>query len=111
MNANVAVRSAKVVYLFAKSINPYRHKNMSKCGKEAQGKICHLDSFHQGCHIDSSGFKFIDDRWPNQMGNGPSGYPMNNPAFDEAVQKVLDDRKEDMEQAERFLKAMSRISS
>jgi len=39
--------------------------------------------------------------------NGPNGYPINNPAFDAAVRKVLDARKDDAEQAERFLKKLS----
>jgi hypothetical protein len=40
--------------------------------------------------------------------NGPSGYPINNPAFDRAVAKVLAERKDDAEQAEKFLKSLEK---
>lgn len=42
--------------------------------------------------------------------NGPNGYPVpgTNLDFDEAVKKVLERRKADAEQAERFLEEMSR---
>jgi len=75
---------------------------------------CTLDYYHVGCCEDETGFMFIVEHlplgfkvyWPDHLGNGPSGYPMNNPAFDKAAQKVLDERKEDIEQAEDFLKVL-----
>jgi hypothetical protein len=79
-------------------------------------RCCILDSYHVGCCQDGSGFKFIVEHlafdhkvyWPDRLGNGPSGYPMNNEAFDKAVKKVLNDRKEDIRQAEEFLEKLGR---
>ncbi len=87
---------------------------MGKCGFRAQGKVCDLEDLHDNCHVDASGFRFIDERWPNVLGNGPSGYPMNNPAFDAAVKKVAEDRKADYEKSVEFrrkLRAAFRRSS
>jgi hypothetical protein len=39
--------------------------------------------------------------------NGPDGYPRDNTAFREAAQKVVQARKEDAEQARRFLEKLS----
>ena len=66
-----------------------------------------MESLHDGCHVDKSGFRFIDESWPNHLGNGPNGYPMNNPAFDAATKKVLESRKEDARHAEVFLRKLS----
>lgn len=77
------------------------------CGKKAQGKVCNLEFYHSGCHIDSSGFKFINEHYPNYLGNGPGGYPMNNPAFDKAAAKIIEDRKDDAAKAEEFLRKFS----
>jgi hypothetical protein len=80
---------------------------MSKCSKTAQSRICDLEQYHEGAHIDPSGFKFIDDRYPDHLGNGPDGYPMNNPAFDRAAAKVLKEREEDAIQAKEFLRKLA----
>lgn len=84
---------------------------MKTCGKKAQGKVCDLELYHDGVHIDSTGFKFIDKDYPDLLGNGPSGYPMNNRGFDKAVKKLLDSRKEDIEQAEEFMRKLDRATS
>lgn len=76
------------------------------CNEEAQNRVCTLELNHDGHHEDSTGFKFIDDEWPNYLGNGPSGYPMNNPAFEAAVKRVLDAREEDEKRAREFLRKM-----
>jgi hypothetical protein len=72
------------------------------CNFKAQNRICNLEDLHDGCHVDSLGFKFIDESWLNHLGNGPDGYPMNNAAFDVAVKKVLDSRAEDIKAAKEF---------
>jgi hypothetical protein len=87
-------------------------------GLDGPNRRCVLDEYHVGCCKDESGFKFIVEHlafdhkvyWPNQLGNGPSGYPMNNEAFDKAAKKVLDSRKEDLQQAEEFMAKMARWS-
>ncbi len=82
---------------------------MRRCGFYAQGRTCELDEDHacyDRIHRDASGFEFIDERFPNRLGNGPSGYPMNNPAFDQAVAKVVESRKEDAKKAEAFLRKL-----
>ena len=79
---------------------------------------CVLDEYHVGCCKDETGFKFTVEHlafdhkvyWPNHIGNGPSGYPMNNEGFDKAVKKVLDARKEDLEQVEEFMRKMDHAS-
>lgn len=76
------------------------------CKKKAQGKSCCLESYHDGVHIDAAGFKFIDENWPNHLGNGSNGYPMNNPAFDKAAATVIADRKKDAERAKEFLRKL-----
>lgn len=75
---------------------------------------CVLKQYHSGYCQDETGFKFYIEYlsggskvyWPDFLGNGPNGYPMNNKAFDEAAKKSLDERKQDLEDAENFLKAM-----
>lgn len=39
--------------------------------------------------------------------NGPDGYPKDNPAFRALAKKVLDARREDAAQAERFLRKLA----
>lgn len=92
---------------------------MNKCGFTAQGKVCALDADHvyddwfrdiDGSrlvmHRDATGFRFIDERWPDHMGNGPNRYSMNNPGFDKAVAQTLEKRKGDATKAEDFLKRL-----
>lgn len=81
---------------------------ISKCGFKAQKKTCVLEKYHGSDHQDDIGFKFIDDRWPNYLGNGPDGYPMNNAAFDKAAQKVIEDYRKDYERAIEFQRRLER---
>lgn len=80
--------------------------NIEKCNFKAQKKVCVLEEYHNSHHQDDVGFKFIDDRWPNYLGNGPDGYPMNNAAFDKAAKKVLEDGREDYEKAREFMRRL-----
>lgn len=72
------------------------------CSLKHKDKACSLDKYHDGFHQDINGFKFFDEKWPNHLGNGPSGYPMNNPGFDEQGIKVLETRKEDLKKVKEF---------
>lgn len=75
---------------------------MSACFFKAQGRACVLERLHSSAHEDAAGFRFIDERWPNNLGNGPDGYPMNNVAWDDAGRKILADRAKDVTRAEEF---------
>ena len=83
---------------------------MKICGKQAQGKSCVKELYHSGYHQDNSGFKFIDDNYPDQLGNSPNGYPMNNPAFDKAAAKILERTKKNAEEAENFLQQLADLT-
>lgn len=78
-----------------------------KCNKKAQGRTCVKELNHSHYHQDNSGFKFIDEYYPDIGGNGPDGYPMNNAAFDAAAAKILESRKKDAEAADKFLQKLS----
>lgn len=80
--------------------------NIVSCSDTHKGRICVLQKWHEGYHVDETGFKFMDEDYPNDLGNNPAGYPMNNKAFDEAAAKVIERNKPLVEQAERFMKTM-----
>jgi hypothetical protein len=76
------------------------------CNFKAQNKICCLENYHSGYHQDDNEFKFADENYPDQNGNGADGYPMNNKSWDKAVQKYLKRTSKTYEEAEEFLKKM-----
>lgn len=81
---------------------------MKLCGFKTKHGICCLPDLHDGIHVDKSGLKFIDDDWPNHLGNGPDGYPMNNQTFDKLVLKLKKKIGKNAAAAEEFLRKMSK---
>lgn len=80
-----------------------------KCPRKHKNRTCIFEEFHDKYCQDKNGFKFLGEKYPDVLGNGPSGYPMNNQAFDAAVAKVKEDRKEDAEKAKRFLELLRQV--
>lgn len=81
---------------------------MRLCREKHKNHLCSLEEYHPGICVSVTGFKFIGEEYPDHLGNGPNLYPMNNPAFDKIVAKILEDGREDAEHAEKFLDSLAK---
>jgi hypothetical protein len=90
-----STRASKTRYLGSSPSAPARIMEKKKVCPEVykqEGKpdrLCVLDYYHSGYCQDETGFKFWIEYlpmgykvyWPDFLGNGPDGYPMNNKSF------------------------------